>query len=216
MRYIIVVILLITFLLTGCESGPTPAEQIYVHLEKAVELEAEFENQQDPMVNLEQKEKELYDQIIALGMKEIDKIKQLSNEALTVVEEREMRLQQERESINLSRIEFKKTVDIISLIEDEKVKEMANQLTELMNNRYNSYEELYEAYSASITLDKELYQLFQKEDLTLDELEQQVEKINKSYEQVITLNETFNQYTTEYNTIKKDFYNSAGIEVSYE
>jgi prefoldin subunit 5 len=217
MRFVSIIFCLISIMvLSACQSGPIPEEQIYVHLEQAVKLEAEFENQQDPIVSLEQKEKEIYNQIIALGLKEIDQIKQLSSEALTIIDERKSRLDSEYESIKQSKNEFDKTTEIIETIESEETRILADDLKSLMNERYLSYEELYTAYSTSITLDQELYSMFQKEDLTLEELEVQIDQINKSYEQVISLNNTFNKLTTDYNNKKKLFYEAAGIDVTYE
>jgi prefoldin subunit 5 len=217
MRFVSIIICLISIMvLSACKSGPIPEEQIYVHLEQAVKLEAEFENQQDPIVSLEQKEKEIYNQIIALGLKEMDQIKQLSSEALTIVDERNSRLDQEYESIKQSKNEFDKITELIDTIESEESRDLADALMSLMTERYLSYEKLYTAYSTSITLDQELYSMFQKEDLTLEELEAQIDLINKSYEQVISLNDTFNKLTTDYNDTKKSFYEAAGIEVTYE
>ncbi|MFZ3588116.1 YkyA family protein [Bacillus sp. DJP31] len=215
MKYVLIILGLLSILLSACQTGPLPEEQIYVHLEQAVKLEAEFENQQDPIVELEQKEKELYDQIIELGLKELDQIKKLSTDALSLVADRKSRLEKEYESIKQSKIEFDKTAEIVEQIDAEQPKLLANEVVGLMNERFLAYEELYKAYSSSITLDEELYKMFQREDLKLEELESQIEKINKSYEQVITLNETFNKLTTEYNNQKRTFYEAAGIAVTY-
>lgn len=216
MKYALIVISIVCTFLSACKSGPLPEEQIYVHLEQAVKLEAEFENQQDPLVSLEQKEKELYDEIIGIGLKEMDRIKQLSTEALAIVEERKSRLENEYESLKQSKAEFDKTAELISKIESAESKKQAEVLVTIMTERYHAYENLYSAYSNSITLDKELYSMLQREDLTFEELEAQIQKINKSYEQVITLNEEFNRLTTDYNNKKKAFYEIAGIEVTYD
>jgi predicted patatin/cPLA2 family phospholipase len=165
-------------------------------------------------VTLEQKEKELYDKIVALGLKEIDEIKQLSAEAIKVVDERRSRLEKENESIQLSKAEFEKSTEIVNEINDEELKNEATALLKLMTDRYTAYNKLYDAYSISLAHDKELYIMFQSEDLTLEQLELQIESINRSYEEVISLNETFNSLTSEYNEKKKEFYQKAGLEVS--
>ncbi|MBM7659536.1 DNA repair exonuclease SbcCD ATPase subunit [Bacillus mesophilus] len=215
MRIITISIFLIMFL-TGCNSGPQPEEQIYVHLEQAVKLETEFEEQQEPMTNLEQKEKELYNQIIDLGLKELEQIKKLSGEAIQIVDNRKELLDQEYESIKQSKSEFDKINDLVTQIEDEELKGESDELIQTMEERYQAYEELYTAYSTSIALDKELYEMFQMEDLTLEALEEKINEINKSYEQVIQLNESFNTITKNYNNQKKSFYEAAGLEVTYE
>ncbi len=217
MRYILIFIGLMSILLTAaCQSGPSLEEQIYVHLEQAVKLETEFEEQQNPIVNLEQKEKVLYDQIIDLGLKEMDQIKQLSIEALALVEERQSRLEKEYESLKQSKVEFDKIYDLVEQIETEQTKVLSKKIVELMNSRYQAYDELYSVYSTSIKLDQELYKMFQREDLKLEELEEHIDKINQSYEDVIAVNTKFNNLTEEYNEKKKLFYEAAGIAVKYD
>ena len=204
------------FLLMGCMGGPSPEEQIYETLEKVVSVERDFEKQQDPLVELEKKEKELYDEILTLGMKEFDQIVSLSNEALTIVADRESRINNEHESIKASKKEFQKIDSLISEIKEENVKEEADALGTLMNQRYDSYEELYSAYTEAIGHDKKLYEMFQNKDLTLEELEQQINLINETYEKVVSANEAFNKLTEEYNKAKVSFYKNAGLEVVFE
>jgi hypothetical protein len=204
-----------SFLLMGCLGGPTPEEQIYETLEKVVKVEKDFEEQQNPLVELEKKEKELYDEILTLGMKEFDQIVSLSNDALAVVGDRETRINNEQKSIEASKKEFQKVDALISEIKEDSVKEEANELVSLMNERYESYEDLYTVYKEAIEHDKKLYEMFQNEELTLDELEQQITLINETYEKVVAANETFNKLTDQYNKAKVTFYQNAGLEVVF-
>jgi Putative cell-wall binding lipoprotein len=205
-----------SFLLMGCLGGPTPEEQIYETLEKVVKVEKDFEEQQNPLVELEKKEKELYDEILTLGMKEFDQIVSLSNDALAVVGDRETRINNEQKSIEASKKEFQKVDALISEIKEDSVKEEANELVSLMNERYESYEDLYTVYKEAIEHDKKLYEMFQNEELTLDELEQQITLINETYEKVVAANETFNNLTDQYNKAKVTFYQNAGLEVVFK
>ena len=200
----------------GCLGGPTPEEQVYETLEKVVAVEKDFEKQQNPLVELEKKEKELYDKILTLGMKEFDQIVSLSNEALAIVGDRETRINNEQKSIEASKKEFQKVDAIISEIKEDSVKEEGNELVSLMNKRYESYEDLYTVYKEAIEHDKKLYEMFQNEELTLDELEKQINLINETYEKVVAANETFNKLTDQYNKAKVTFYQNAGLEVVFK
>lgn len=211
--------LLITFvilavLLAGCINSETPAEKMYEVLENVVAAEGVFEEQQKPLVNLEQKEKELYDQIISLSMKDFDEIVKLSDEAIGSVQKREEHMQLEKESIANSKTQFEKLQGIIKEIEDEDLKKSAEQLYDTMMQRYENHETLYKSYGEAIQLDKELYELFKQEDLSLDALEAQIVKVNASYEQVLADNEVFNETTKQYNEQKLSFYKSAGLNVT--
>lgn len=215
--YFIKNILIITVfisLLTGC--GKSPEEEIYNHLESAVSLEAVFEEQQQPLVELEKKEQDIYEKIIKLGMSEFDEIKALSQEAIEVVNERESRIEKEKESIDASKEEFLLTESKVDNLKDEKVRLNAEELMKVMNNRYESYNKLYTYYKDAIALDRELYEMFQKEELTLEQLENQVKKINEMYDNVVKENEKFNELTDTYNKKKKEFYIAAELNVVFE
>ncbi|WP_226578332.1 YkyA family protein [Halobacillus litoralis] len=203
--------------LTAC-TGPSAEEDIYDHLEEAVKQEDTFREQQQPMVDLETKEQELYDQIINLDMDQFDEIKKKSQEAASLVEKRREKLELEKESIEAAKEEFDEIKPIVEDLGEEKqdVKEKAQELIDVMDKRYNAYQDLYKAYDKALTLDAELYEMMQNKDLKEENLQSQIEKINESYNQVIENNESFNEYTEQYNKLKKELYNTMDLEVTYE
>lgn len=201
-----------TILLSGC-FGPSPEENIYQTLEEVASIEDTFQQQQKPLLELEKKESELYNKIMDLGMTEFDQIVSLSKEAITIVEEREQKIQTEYDSIMSSKKKFEEIKVDIEKIKDEKLLESAKQLITTMEDRYNSYEKLYENYEASLSLDKELYTMLQKEDLTIDELDTQITEINTAYKSVMEQNEQFNKLTEQYNDQKISFYQKAELNV---
>lgn len=203
-------------LLSGCQNQSSTVDEMYTVLENVVELEQSFEEQQDPLVELEREEKEIYSQIIALGMKEFDQIVSLSNEALEIVSKRQEHMQKEEESIQASKKEFEKFKPLIAELEDEELVKKANELNDTMLERFTTHDDLYKNYTQGLEFDKELYQMFQKEDLSIDQLEEQITKINDTYKVVLETNETFNEHTKKYNEIKLEFYKAAGIEVNEE
>ncbi|MFE8703712.1 YkyA family protein [Cytobacillus sp. FJAT-54145] len=207
------VFVIVMLVMTGCLNKQTPTDKIYELLETVVATEKDFEEQQDPLVELERKEKVLYDQIISLGMKEFDQIVKLSDEALAVVEQRKEHIDREKQSITSSKEQFVAIVPFIEELEEEKLREKANALHQTMLERYETHEELYENYSTGIQYDRELYNLFKQEDLSIDELEEQITKINEIYAKVLKANETFNEKTEKYNDIKLEFYKEAGLDI---
>ncbi|MBN6889209.1 peptidoglycan hydrolase CwlO-like protein [Cytobacillus horneckiae] len=211
-KAIILLLILMSFVMSGC-INKEPEQKMYDALEKVVAAEQVFKEQQDPLVQIEQQEKKIYDEIISLSMKEFDKIKKLSNEAIDLVEQRKAHMEKERESIVQSKQEFEKTEDIINSFDDSTLKKTAEDLYGIMTERYDVHDELYTNYIASIELDKELYELFKQEDVTIEQLEAQIAKINDSYEKVLNDNEQFNVKTEEYNEAKLNFYKEAGIDV---
>lgn len=200
--------------LTACD-GSSTTEKIYNHLEEAVSLEETFEEQQHSIVQLEKKEQELYSKIMDLGMDKFEKIKELSNEAIQSIEKRSEKVELEKESIESSKEEFMKIKDLIAKLENKKVQEKANKLYDVMMKRYNAYEKLNQAYTKSLTLEIELYQMLQKKDVKQEDLSEHIAKINDSYKKVLDANDAFNNYTKEYNNLKKEFYKIAELNVEY-
>ncbi|TMN23442.1 YkyA family protein [Lentibacillus cibarius] len=214
-KSLIIMAVTLVVILSAC-SGTSASEQIYNHLEKAVELEETFEKQQNPIVALEQKEQEIYNKIIELSMDEYDKMKELSEEAIANIEKREKKIGLEKESMQASKKEFMKMEDELADLEDKSVRKKADKLNTVMSDRYDAYMKLHEAYSKSLSLEKELYTMLQDKELEQKSLSNHIEELNKAYEKVIETNEKFNELTNKYNELKKDFYEAAEINVKYE
>ena len=206
------VLLFSVVMMTGCLNSGSPEGNIAKILDKTNEKENNFVKNQEPLNELEKEEKEIYQKIIKLGMKEYDQIVELSDEALKNIEKRKDLIEKEQESMEASEKQFNKMEGKTEKIEDQKVKKEAVKMEKTMNERYDIYEELYEAYQQSLGNDKKLYELFKKEDLKMDELQIQVDKINTSYAKVVKANKKFNEVTNQYNQEKESFYENAGIK----
>jgi hypothetical protein len=204
------------FSLAGCLDKQSPEEKMFEELEKVVSIEKTFEDQQDPLVELEKKEKEIYEKIISLGMKEYDQIVKLADEALANADKRAEHIDKEKESIDESRKEFKNIDQIIEEIEDSGLKKQANELKATMNERYEIHDDLYKNYKQGLQYDKKLYEMLKDKELSFDNLEEQINKVNEIYETVLKDNQKFNDKTDQYNKEKLAFYKKAGIEVSPE
>lgn len=206
---------ILIIILSAC-NGTATSDQVYNHLEKAVELEQAFEKQQNQIVELEQEEQEIYSEIIDLSMEEFDQIEDLADQALDNIETRKEKIELEKESIDASKEEFSNIEDMIADLEEDATSEKADQMYSTMMERYDAYNKLHDSYSESLTLEEELYTMLQQEDLEQETLSEHITKLNEGYQSVIESNETFNQLTTDYNVLKEEFYQTAGIEVEYE
>ena len=189
-------------IIAGCTKEKTPVEKMYDVLEKVVSAEKVFEEQQNPLVTLEKREKEIYDQIIKLGMKEYDQIVKLSDEAVLLADERKELMEKETNSIKESQKEFIKARDIKDKFEDLALTKLVNELYEIMMERYKAHDALYLEYNEALKDDKELYGMFKNKNLPLEDLEAQVTKLNETYKRVYTANEKFNMLTDQYNNKK--------------
>ena len=213
---IILIVFAGSIILAGCINKEPAAEKMYQVLEKVVEAEKEFEDQQEPLVALEKREQEIYNQIMTLGMKQHDEIIKLSSEALTIIEERRVLLQKEMNSINASKTEFKKAEAIKDEIKVPEQKKKAEEVVNIMTNRYKVHSQLSKEYLNALDRDKELYTMLKNEGISYDMLEEHVTKLNTAYQQVFDKNEEFNDLTGQYNEKKLEFYKEAGLNLENE
>ncbi|RLL45519.1 hypothetical protein D8M04_10025 [Oceanobacillus piezotolerans] len=197
-------------------NGVSTEEEIHNHLEKAVSLESDFVDKQNEITQLEVREQEIYSEIINLDMEEYKEITELSEEAITIIEERASLIEVEKESIDASQEEFNKIEELISKLDNEALKKKAHSMYDTMQNRYQSYTSLHEAYNESLKLEKELYNMLQTENLEQEELTNHIHKTNESYQSVLEANDNFNQYTVKYNELKKEFYELADLNVTFK
>ncbi|MDR6998071.1 YkyA family protein [Neobacillus niacini] len=201
-------------ILSGCFNQKTPIEKIYDVLEKVVAKEKGFENQQEPLVALEKKEKAIYDQIMSLGMKQYDKVVKLADTALAIANKRKRYMKEETESIMESKETFQKIKEYKNELKDSKLKKSLDHLYQIMMDRYSAHDELNKEYLNALKLDKQLYGLFKNKNLSFDTLEAKVNKVNEAYQKVYAANKKFNQLTKDYNSQKLAFYKMSGLKIS--
>jgi hypothetical protein len=205
------IIIVCSTTLSGCLQQEKPTEKIYSVLEKVAVNEKDFEQAQDPLVQQEKSEKTVYDKLIELNANQYDDKVKLSNEALTMVNDRKKYMQTETKSLQQSEKEFKKVVPLKNKIDDKKLKDEADQLYSLMMNRYKAHQTLSKEYLAGVSEDQNLYQMFKNQSVTVGNLEGQIEKLNSIYKNIYSANAQFNQLTQQYNEKKLQFYKDAGI-----
>lgn len=213
-KWIVLLLIGLVATLAAC-SGESTAEKIHTHLEETVVQEEGYKNQQSEITALEKKEQEIYAEIIELDMEDFDQIKTLAEEAIAVIDEREEKVNLEKESITNASEEFHSIEDLLANLEDEAVNAKGQEMYDTMLERYEAYDELYTAYMESLELERELYEMIQVEDLEQEALNEHIEKVNASYETIFSVNDQFNELTVAYNQLKQEFYEAAEMNVTY-
>lgn len=215
-RYKSIVLLLFSaFLLVACSEESTD-ELMYQHMEESVKLESEFVAQQQPLSELEQQEQEIYQEISELSTDDFDLITELADKAIESIEQRRVHVEAELDSIEASKTEFDKVKPLIESLEAGELKTVAIEMTELMEERYQAYLTLHEAYQTSLDYDVELYELLRTEELEEPQFTEQIEKVNAQYQEIIDSHITFNGATEAFNGIKKDFYELTDLNITYK
>lgn len=201
-------------LLSACNQEKTPNEKIYLVLENVVAAEKGFEEQQDPLIALEKEENDIYHKMIGLGMKQYDEIVNLSNKALSIADKRKLDMEKETKSIKKSEKEFKK-IDVLKVeLTDPKLKKLVNDMDQIMKSRYEEHDVLEREYMTGLKYDQHLYKMFKDKNLSFDQVESQINRLNATYKKVYQANDDFNQLTQQYNDKKRAFYKNAGLKVT--
>jgi hypothetical protein len=141
---------------------------------------------------------------------------QQQDEAIVSIQSRETMINHEKESIEESFQEFKKIEEAVGKIEDFEVVDVLTDLVKVMHDRYNNYQKLYDSYVAAITLDRTLFEMLQDEELIMEDLQNQIDKVNEAYEKLEEYKKEFNKKTDEYNQLKREFYEKAELNVQFE
>lgn len=198
-------LLIVLFLITSC-GQKNIHKQIKSQLEDAFLAEEDFIEYQQQLLQLEQRDLEIYDKIVQLDDSAVSELQQLIGEALQITEQRDAYLQAERKAMKESKTTFVQIEPLIGEISEEEIRETVEKLYETMHGRYETYEEVYETYITSLQLTEILYE--QLSDLhTHDLLYDTIEEVNETYEQLIRTNEQFNRLTKKYNHLKTEYYN---------
>lgn len=187
---------------------------MYEHFEEAVKIESEIEQLQAPLIEAEEKEMEYFTEMTEIA--ELEELEKIAKEAIESAEKRKQLMDEEKEKIEASYEEFQQAILYIEDIEMEDVKEKAESLVSVMEERYRTYEQLYNYYVDSVEADLVFYEMIYDEDVTIDQLEEQLAKINELYHQINEQNKKFNELTTEYNEMKKRFYEVAELNVVFD
>ena len=119
-------------------------------------------------------------------------------------------------AIDKAKERFKDVDGQIKELEDTSLQTEANNLKEIMTNRFDVYDELYNHYTTSLKQETELYELFKEKDAAKEDLEAKIEEINKTYDSLMESNKKFNELTNEYNEEKIAFYKNAKLDVDVE
>lgn len=210
-----IVVILSAVVLAAC-SGESTQEEMYQHLEKSVELETTFVEQQQPISELEEKEQEIYQQISDLGIDQYEEISALADQAIESIVERKTLADNERESIDSAKEEFDQVVPLIEKLESEELRMAAETMVNEMNARYDAFLELNEAYKTSLQYDETLYDLLKQEELEEAAFTEQVSAVNEQYQLVIEKNQLFNEKTDAFNEAKRQFYEQSDLNITYE
>jgi chromosome segregation ATPase len=198
-------LIVVLFLFTSCNELAN--EEVLSAFQKIGKYENSVVEQQEKLSGLEQKQNQLYDRIMSYGIKRFTKVVQLSKESLELIEERDKHIEKEYKAIQSAKQQINTIKKNIDQLRDENIRRQVNRLVNIAEKRYETYGNLYLHYKELLSLEKELYTLLQNKYVTPEQLQQQINRINEQYKELVSINDQFNEYTEKYNKEKKRLYN---------
>ncbi len=199
-------------LLTGC-NGIVPEQELFVIYERAAEIEEDFEEHGQRIVELEQNEAELYKQIIQNGKKSNQDVQAEIEEALASITERKKLIEEQLRIITAAYEETEDAASLIQKIGEEEIRKGAQQAQELYALRVDSFIEFAENYQLTIQLEKQLYTELKGETQDLREIEDKVSGLNEEFHNNESLKKVFSDLSSQLNEAKKEFYQMAEIPI---
>jgi len=154
--------------------------------------------------------------MIELAKDEDEQWNEYIDEAMGVQEERTHIIELEKEMMEDSKEAFDESHEWIEKIDDDETKKIGLELTEVMDERFATYDELYELYVETLANEQALYELYKSETIDEEAIKQKVDDINTSYEELMSVNERFNHETEAYNSMKKTFYEALDLDITFE
>ena len=201
------VIISLALLVAACgDKEENTTKEINQHIEATVQIEAEFEENQEKIAELEDEDEKYYEDIIQLGSDDYDEIVELADKAIDLLEERLDLVEEEKESIQSAQEEFVKIENLIGDLSDEDLKKITQEMYDSMMERYDSYDDVYKQYVTSVELTEELYILLKEEEFNEDDVYDVIADVNESYDKVAKAFEIFNNATTKFNEEKQSYY----------
>jgi|SRR5690625_81924 len=196
--------------LIACGEKEKAIDEVHHHLNEAVNIEADFEGYQNELNELEKKDTELYNQIVALSDNDHEEQEKFINDAKEVLNEKKEILKMINEMLHKSKEEFEQIEPLTDELEEEKHREQVQKMYDAMMERYGAYNELYDSYMVSIELTSELYEQLLKKDTESSAIFTVIKNVNESYDSIKEMNELFNKHTVTYNALKSEFYDLIG------
>src|SRR5699024_5815647 len=158
----------------GC-SGASAEENAYESLAESVEIERGVASEQQSLIDLVQKEQDIHEQTDELGKDEDEQWHEYTDEATGVPGERKHIIELEKEMMEDSKEAFDESHEWIEKIDDDETKKIGLELTEVMDERFATYDELYELYVETLANEQALYELYKSETIDEEAIKQKVE-----------------------------------------
>jgi len=194
------------FTLNGCQSDQKQAAKIQKIIEEAATFEKDFATNQTELNELRENARLIYIELINLNINDKDSIKQKIEEGYTYTEQQQLLVKDAKENYQKAYATTLKIEKNINKIKDDDQKNQATLLLTIMNERKKLIGSYFEHYYENLKLQNTFYQHFEKENINLESLNEQINMINERTQEMGEIIQAFNQYTQQFIEAEKNYY----------
>ncbi|MGM9986676.1 MAG: YkyA family protein [Bacillaceae bacterium] len=208
----LLVIMSFLLVITGCAKQEETVSEISKHVEKAVVLEGNVQDEKK-LLELETQEEELYKKVVALMSQGKEKeIKEQAQKALQIVKQRQELVTKKQENIAASLEEMTKAEKLVSSLKKKESKASGEEMIKVGEERLSNSKKMFDYYITALKHDESLYTFLVKGEFANDKIAKEVDALNENYSNVLKLKEEVNKQTETFNKKKADFFSEVGYE----
>ena len=196
------VVTLSALVLSACGS---PEGSIQDQWSEAAGAEEKFPEKDEELTELAGEKQSVFENLTSYKNNEQKKIESSVKEAVSSVNERKELMEEEQEEINQAYNEAMEADEPIENLENEEMTDKAKQAQQAMKKRNEAFNGVHNAYMEAADKEIDMYESFNDKNLELEALEEDLDTINSSYEEVESYRETFNAETKAFNEAKNTF-----------
>lgn len=205
MNKLFLVIFISTLVLAACGDNKEELRAFYTSLEETIEIESEIEELSQSFNNLEEEKRQRQDEINTADRETLSAI---SADLLEKLDEQVALIEREQTVMEESRESMLTTESLVEDIPSEMDRLRAEQLIEDMTARYEAHSEMREAYTDVFDTERELFELYDDDDLSQEQVDTLLEELREDFKVVEEKNNAFQQATANVNEKKEAVLNT--------
>jgi len=193
--------------LVSCQSDEKEAENIQDKLNEAAVYEENFQDNQESLEAYRDKEQSIYEDIIQGDIQERDAILEQADEGKTCLKKQNELVIEGQDYMEKAYETSTSIKSNIEQIEDKQEQDQAAELLNVIKERKGEIESYFDLYEDQLHTLYMFYEALESDDVPLDDMSQQIDKVNDTNEDMEDHLKSFNQATETYNEEEAAYYN---------
>jgi len=191
-------------LLTSCNFGESTEEKLSNILTEIYDLEADYRDVQEKLVETESNEQANFQKMMELTKDQKEELTTMVEDTATLLETRLALVEKEAASINATSDGIKQINTLISETKEASEKDSLKQMENSLEERITAYKEVTTNYNELAAKQQDLYNMLVDESADITTIQAQVQEVNVLNEAVQKSVQKFNEATVRVNEVKEE------------